>query len=387
MKVLLRSGWLAAMAAGCCTPVVSPAADPPKSAFERIEIDAQPPNSPWIKAVGDLNGDGRPDVIIGGSSGPLVWYANPNWRRSVIAAGGYDSVDAEAADVDEDGDLDVVVGGALWYENPRPDGDPARSPWRAHRIGTHATHDVEVADLDKDGKLDVVLRGQSGFGHKEGNRIVIFKQLSPTSWSSREITCPDGEGLKLADLNRDGRPDIVLGGRWHENRGEILKGAWREHVFTTAWTHADCKVDVGDFNGDGRLDVVLTPAEFRGGKYRIAWYEAPADPASPQWPEHVIEASIETVVHGLAVADVNGDGRADVVAARMHQGDSPQEASVYVNAEAGRKWTKLVVSTKGSHNIVAADIDGDARPDILGANHGGPFQPVEVWMNRLPTPR
>ncbi|HEY8505947.1 MAG TPA: PQQ-dependent sugar dehydrogenase, partial [Gemmataceae bacterium] len=269
----------------------------------------------------------------------------------------------------------------VWYENPRPKGDPAKDPWRARRIGRHRTHDVEVADLDGDGKPDVVVRGQTGFGHREGHRFFVWKQHAPDRWSSREVRCPEGEGLKLADIDGDGDPDVVTAGRWYENRGDILKGEWAEHVYAPEWKQGDCKVEAGDFNGDGRADVVLSPAEFKGGRHRIAWFEAPADRKRGRWREHVIEPAVESVVHALGVADLNGDGAADVVTARMHQGDPPQEVSVYLNGDSGRKWAKHVISTKGSHNIVLADLDGDGRTDILGANHGGPHQPAEWWRN------
>jgi hypothetical protein len=347
--------------------------------FERIEIDASPPQNPWIKIAGDVDGDGKLDVIIGGSKGPLVWYAAPGWSKHVVAEGGYESVDGEAVDVDGDGDLDLVIGGVLWYENPRPKGDPRKGPWRTRRIGTHRTHDVEAADLDGDGKVDVAVRGQTGFGHKEGHRILIFRQNSPDDWTSREILCPEGEGLRLADIDGDRDLDIVIAGRWYENPGDILKGAWREHVYSTAWEQGDTKVATGDIDGDGRLDIALTPAEFKDQFYRISWFRAPADRKAGKWEEHVIEQRIESVVHALGLADMDRDGRLDVVTARMHQGAAPQEVSVYLNGEAGRRWTRRVVSTKGSHNIVLADLDGDGVIDILGANHGGPYQPVELW--------
>jgi hypothetical protein len=60
--------------------------------FQRVEIDATPPPNPWIKAVGDIDGDGRPDIVIGGSKGPLVWYRAPAWSKHAISEGGYDSV-------------------------------------------------------------------------------------------------------------------------------------------------------------------------------------------------------------------------------------------------------------------------------------------------------
>ncbi|HUT94850.1 MAG TPA: VCBS repeat-containing protein [Thermoguttaceae bacterium] len=139
---------------------------------------------------------------------------------------------------------------------------------------------------------------------------------------------------------------------------------------------------IGDVNGDGRPDIILAPAELKGGTHRIAWYEAPADAKSGGWKQHIFEGPVETVVHALAVADFDGDGTLDLVAAHMHQGKSPQEVVVYLNAGGGLHWNRQVIATTGSHDVVAADLDGDGRPDILGANHGGPFQPVELWLNR-----
>ena len=366
----------------CCCAGLVLAGEPSSLRFQRAVIDDKPPQNPWIKIAGDLNGDGKPDILIGGAKGPLVWYRNPDWKKSAIADGGYNSVAGAAVDVDGDGDLDIALGGVVWFENPGPQGDPTKNPWKAHLVDNRRGHDLLAADLDGDGKVDLVMRDQSAFGSKSGHSIFLYKQITPTRWTMRELRCGEGEGIRVADLNGDGRPDIVIGGSWFQNSGDVLKGPWTEHVFTAQWNYPHTKVAVGDLNGDGRPDIILAPAELKGGSHRIAWYEAPADPKVGNWKQHVIEEPVETVIHALAVADFDGDGRLDLVAAHMHQGTSPQEVVVYLNGGGGLNWRRQVIAITGSHDIVAADLDGDGRPDILGANHGGPFQPVELWLNR-----
>jgi hypothetical protein len=274
------------------------------------------------------------------------------------------------------------LGGVVWFENPGPQGEPTKAPWEPHVVENRRGHDLLAADLDGDSKVDLVMRDQSAFGSKSGHSIFLYKQIIPTQWTMRELRCGQGEGIQVADIHADGKPDIVIGGSWFENSGDVLQGPWTEHVFTAQWNYPHTKVAVGDLNGDGRLDIVLAPAELKGGSHRIAWYEAPADPQAGNWKQHVIEEPVETVIHALAVADFDGDTKLDVAAARMHQGRNPQEVVVYLNTGGGRNWTRQAIASTGSHDIVAADLDGDGRPDILGANHGGPFQPVELWLNR-----
>jgi len=357
------------------------AGEPSPLVFKHVIVDAKPPSSPWIKIVADLDGNGKPDIIIGGARGPLVWYRNPGWTKLPIAAGGYSTVGGAAADIDRDGDLDIALGGVVWFENPRPKGDPAQGTWAAHQVEKRPGHDLLASDLDGDGQADLVMRDQSAFGSQGGRSIFIYRQNNPAAWTMREVRCPDGEGVHVADVNGDGRPDIVTGGFWFENDGDILKGAWAERAFTTEWNYAHTKVASGDLNGDGRPDIILSPAELKGGTHRIAWYAAPPAGRAGPWRQRIVEEPVETVIHALAVADFNRDGQMDIVSARMHQGKPPQELVVHLNTGRGRGWSRQVVSTRGSHDVVAADIDGNGRPDILGANHAGPYQPVELWLN------
>jgi hypothetical protein len=347
--------------------------------FEHVIVDAHGPRDPWVKIITDINGDGFNDIVIGGRNGPMVWYAYPNWVKAVITKGGYRTVDGEAGDMDGDGDRDIVMGGLIWYENPGQSGEGPREGWNAHRVAEHPTHDVELGDLDGDGRLEIVTRDQSEFGQKSGNKIYLWRRGRDDKWRQQVIDCPHGEGLKLADIDGDGDLDILIGGIWYENDAETA-GSWAQHSFCK-W-HANATVQVGDINGDGRKDVILSPSELKGSFYKISWFEAPMEAKTANWREHIIADQVECVIHGLQVADMDGNGMPEVVSAEMHQSKDPDEVAVYVNHRNGESWGKQVVSDRGSHYIQVADIGADGALDIVGANWSGSYQAIEIWRNK-----
>ena len=351
--------------------------------FDHVVLDSKGPKDPWAKMIGDINGDGFLDVIIGGRSGPLVWYSYPNWTKTTIADGGYKTVDGEAGDVDGDDDLDIVMGGLIWYENPLPHDNPAKNIWKAHKVANHPTHDIELGDLDKDGDLDIVTRNQSDFGHKAGNKIHIWLQDRDSKWTEEVINCPHGEGIALGDIDKDADLDVVIGGIWFENNRDIVNGAWIKHRFAD-W-HPSATVQIADINGDTRPDIVLSPSELKEQFYKMSWFEAPSNPKRGNWTEHIIVEPIECVIHGLATVDINADGMIDVISSEMHQGADPDEVAVFVNHANGSAWTKQIISSRGSHLIQAADIGSDGDMDIIGANWSGNYQPIEMWENKSKT--
>ena len=174
--------------------------------FKRVVIDDDPPRQPYYKMVGDLTGDGRSEIVVAGRAGPIVMYSRPGWKKTVIAEGGYNGgVNGELADLNGDGKLDIVMGGVVWFENP----GTTDAAWRV--VDNQSIHDIEVADLNGNGRLDLVCRDQFAFGRR-GNAIFIYTQQESGTWQQTVLDCPHGEGIKVADVDGDSRPDIVIGG-------------------------------------------------------------------------------------------------------------------------------------------------------------------------------
>ncbi len=341
--------------------------------FQHIIIDAANPARPTTKTLGDIDGDGFIDGVVGSSNGGgMFWYEYPDWTKHTIRAAGSWTTDMQAGDVDGDGDLDIVLpnsGGIKWYENPGPIGDPRIDNWVEHLIGSAGAdaHDVEIGDVDGDGDMDVVTR--------EGSTI-FWRQESPDTWTAITVTTRAGAGTSLGDLDGDGDVDIAQNGYWVE---QVSPTTWVTHDIDPG-VASEVGVLITDINGDGFNDVVMAPAE--SANLPFSWYEA-FDPVNGPWTEHIIDPTT-SYFHTFEAADMDQDGDLDLVTAEMHQSTDPDEVSVYLNNGQGLSWTQLIVATSGSHNIRVGDIGNDGDLDIFGANwdDSAPNSAVvEMWEN------
>ena len=203
----------------CAGAAAAPAQPVPGLRFERVEVAD---GSGDVKLVGDVDGDRVADLVLGGLPGDdLAWFRGPSWERSLIARAVTEfSTDGALADLDGDGDADIVApdgplgDNLVWFENPRPSGDPA-TEWPRHAIGAAGdwVKDVEVADFDADGRLDVAMR--------TAWRATIFFRAGADGGSPADLEgfALGEEGMASGDLDGDGAVDLVLHGEWARNPG------------------------------------------------------------------------------------------------------------------------------------------------------------------------
>ncbi len=322
------------------------------------------------KAIADFDGDGRNDLAVGGAK--LAWYRSPAWTPMVIGNANVEfTTDMEAVDLDSDGDIDIVVpdgtAGVYWFENQNNG-----QTWTRRLIGTSGsmyTHDVEAGDIDGDGDLDVV-------GHPLNGAMYVYRNNGGT-WTMRSLATSGGEGLRLVDLDQDGRMDLVTSGQWHRApAGDIITAAWPVYVYDSGRLGQLLKIGVADLNGDGRLDIAVSPAEGTGD---IAWLRAPADPLAGTWTRTVLRSGADRY-HSLVVTDLDANGWLDIVTAQMHTATDPK-LEVYLNAGSATAFTRQVLASASSHNMVVGDLNADGKLDLAGCNYIG-YPPVRAWLNQ-----
>ncbi|MDB5390300.1 MAG: hypothetical protein JWM11_5946 [Planctomycetaceae bacterium] len=304
-----------------------------KGAFQRHFI--QQGETGWFErhAIGDINGDKLPDVVVVKNlDSHVVWFENSgqpakdkNWKRHVVTTDLKRAYDVALVDLNGDGRLDVAASAwagnhIAWFANPGP--DASNQAWKKELIDGDLAESrtIRVADFNGDGKPDILSTGrlanltawyeQTGMPNQPWKRHVIDDK-SPQPVHGEPI-----------DMDQDGDADVVMGlGMlaapdqaetsqvvWYENVGQKGNGeTWVKHVIGAL--PYGFEAIAADLDGDRDLDVVATGW---GGAGQIGWYENSGDPKSA-WKQHLLKNKWPRANQPI-VADLDGDKRLDIIA-------------------------------------------------------------------------
>ena len=299
-----------------------------------------------------------------------------------------------AMDVDGDGKLDLVSVDwfdkhAVWFRNT----GTAGGEWPESLIATNGNYETaELYDVIGDGKAKAIVPNVVNTVWYERVKGVDG-QAAFTKHVVSDKTMDWGVGV--GDLNGDGRPDFIRPNAWFEAPADPRQGKWIEHPIALGGKNGKAahtpQILVFDVNGDGLNDLITSDAH----GYGIFWYEQVRAGTEISFKQHLIDDSwSQPHSLALADLDGDGVPELITGKRFMaHNGSDPDESGplgvYYYKLERGPEptWTKHVISYgegigSGMH-VCVADINGDGKPDVVVTGKwGGP-----VWFENTLKPQ
>jgi hypothetical protein len=341
------------------------AIDPPaetSGVFGRQNLVGDVAQGVWDVSAADVDGDGDMDVLSASlQDDTIAWYENDGNARfsfHVVSSAADGANRVTTADVDGDGDLDVLSSSyyndtIAWHEN---DGSQVFTD-RVISSSVNGARGIFAADVDGDGDIDAISASTYD------DTIAWHENDGDESFTAHVITlfADETSSVSAADVDGDGDIDVLSADpdddqfTWYENDGS---GGFTKYAVSTNAPGAE-SVFAADVDGDGDTDVLgaLLPG------HKIVWYE---NDGNQVFSAHDISTNANGAFD-VTAADVNGDGHMDVLAALWLGG----EKIVWYENDGNAGFTEHVVNTDADsdefRSVFVADVDGDGDLDVLSA--------------------
>jgi hypothetical protein len=310
----------------------------------------------------EINGDGLIDLLETSLRGEVVWYPGidgSTWGQAIPLFKYEDyAYGIQAVDIDGDSDNDVITTGqgSNWYQLMVHENDGTGGFAIAQSLGQGAYSSARIlsADIDSDGDMDIVSDGNGPCLNLNTNGI-----LGPcTTVGIGSIG--NTLDILLEDLDQDGNEDFIctLSHGWKYRLGDG-NGGFGPILTGGSWPGDDfASIEATDMDGDGDLDIITWAVQIQSAI--LGWYE---NLGLNQWsPIHMIDSlSGGGAMYRLAISDIDKDGDIDVMA---NHASASYGIGYYLNDGTGEFSPSLTFTQVGFIGTLA-DINGDGFEDAL----------------------
>lgn len=358
---------------------------------------------PRAVAVGDVNGDGKPDIAVAnsGDSDVSVFVNSTAAGDATINLVGQKTFATDQSpssvvfsDVNGDGKPDLLVANAVstvsvLRNETSPGTLVADFSDRLTLIASGTPAAIASADLNGDGRIDVVAANYNDIN------VSVFLNAASSAVANAVLDQPNvipaGSSafeVGVADLNLDGKPDLIVG-NYGSNAVTVLLN--QTTAGDSATTFADGQsfatgsypyhVIPVDVNGDGKIDLVS--GNKSDGTVSILLNTTPPGAATLSFaPQAIFQASNN--VFAMTTADINGDGKPDLIVTD----DTADTVSVLLNTTSPGDTVPSFSAPQSfpagviPYDVIAVDINGDGKPDIVEVDLDQ--DTVSIFVNTTP---
>ena len=364
---LNEDGWMDAATASITGTVTAYYMTAGGATREDVRLPAA--RSPWnVITTGDFDRDGNQDVAVGSQNASVaqILFHHPAVSRpsgsTVAFWTATDTIPVvasprgiETGDLNQDGVLELVLAGrsssAISVVSRNADGTYRNTEYAS---GAGA-RDVALLDFDNDGRIDVATANENGDSATVLQNVTALPRPGYT-FAARSVPFTyDNSAFAVGDFNDNGLLDVV-------KKNSVLLDGTTSSRFLGSGNPAEAG-GAGDFNGDGRLDVVLATST----SFRVFFGDGAGGFADGQ-----ATAASGFITH-LKVADMNRDGRPDVVTTTTDFRSAPTGAVEVFLGQANGTFTRSTQTNLAATWLEVADVDRDGKLDAVAASLNGVF--------------